>query len=163
MDLKKHFRVSITDELPDRDSEDYHPLQNVLWALDFWREKAQENWILGKAFALDEDRVKSKSRRNAFKTRNPDKPIKEGWTVSKLGDKGEKDGTYILNGIVKCGNYIYSNTDNGKMHNIIEKQISCSALISKVPGEQLFWTVPMSQYYIFQMPQLCGRSRWLVP
>ena len=130
--------------MQDRDSEDYHPLQNVLWALDFWRQKAQENWILGKAFALDEDRVKSKSRRNAFKTRNPDKPTKEGWTVSKLGDKGEKDGTYILNVIVKCGNYIYSNTDNGKMYNRIRKQISCSALISKVPGEQLFsrWLVP---------------------
>ena len=76
--LKKHFRVCITEELPERDSEDYHPLQNVLRALDFLREKAQENWIPGKILALDEDRVKSKSRRNAFKTRNPDKPIKEG-------------------------------------------------------------------------------------
>ena len=27
--LKKHFRVSITEELQDRDSEAYHPLQNV--------------------------------------------------------------------------------------------------------------------------------------
>ena len=70
--------------------------------------KAQENWVPGKVLALDEDRVKSKSRRNAFKTRNPDKPIKEGWTVSKLGDKGEKDSTYILNDIVKCGSYTYS-------------------------------------------------------
>ena len=75
--LKKHFRVSIADDLPDRDSEDYHPLQNVLWALDFLRE-AQKNWIPGKVFALDEDRVKSKSRRNAFKSRNPGKPIKGG-------------------------------------------------------------------------------------
>ena len=88
--------------------------------------KAQENWIPWKVLALDEDRVKSKSRRNAFKTRDPDKPIKEAWAVSKLGDKREKDGTYISNGIVKCGNYTYSNTDNGKMYNIIDKQIGCS-------------------------------------
>ena len=30
--LKKHFRVSITDDLPDRDGEDYHPLCCKLFA-----------------------------------------------------------------------------------------------------------------------------------
>ena len=42
MDLK-HFGVFIKDELPDKDSEDYYRLQNVLWTLDFLGEKAQEN------------------------------------------------------------------------------------------------------------------------
>ena len=110
---------------------------------------------------MDEDRVKSKFRRNAFKTRNSDKPIKEGWTVLKLGDNGEKDGTYILNDIVKCGSYTYSNTDNGKMYNIVDQLISCSDI--KGSGGTVVWTVFMSQYYFLEMPQLRERSRWLVP
>ena len=31
--VRKHFRVTSTYELPARNDTDYHPLQNVNWAL----------------------------------------------------------------------------------------------------------------------------------
>ena len=90
--VRKHFRVTNTDRLPTRNDSGYHLLQNVNWALAYLRAKTQSLWILGEVLCIVEDRVKSRSRKNAFKTREPDKPIREGWTVIKLGEAGENKG-----------------------------------------------------------------------
>ena len=36
--------------------------------------------------------VRSKSKRNKFKIRNPDKPVRMGWTVNKIADMGALGG-----------------------------------------------------------------------
>ena len=74
--VRKHFRVSYSHELRAKDEPGYHPLQNVNWALGYLRSKAQLLWNPGEILCLDEDRVKSRSMHNAYKTREPDKPIK---------------------------------------------------------------------------------------
>ena len=75
---RKHFRVTNTDELPARKDPGYHLLQNANWTLAYLCAKAQSLWTLGEVFCIEEDRVKSRSRKNAFKTREPDKPIRDG-------------------------------------------------------------------------------------
>ena len=56
--LKKHFRVTKISELPDKNSLEYHPLQNIL-----------REYLKAKSY-IDEGRVTSKSKRNKFKIRN---------------------------------------------------------------------------------------------
>ena len=65
--------------------------------MEYLRNKTQQLWKLGSCIAIDEDRARvcSKLRRNKFKIRNPDKPIRMGWTVCKLADVGE-------NGVLLC-------------------------------------------------------------
>ena len=98
--VRKHFRVSYSRELPGKDEPGYHPVQSVNWALGYLRSKAQLLWNPGKILCLDEYRVKSRSRHTAYKTREPDKPIREGWTVVKLGETGQKGGAFVLNDLV---------------------------------------------------------------
>ena len=45
--LRKHFRVTNTDELPTRNDPGYHPNENVNWALAYLRAKAQSLWTPG--------------------------------------------------------------------------------------------------------------------
>ena len=49
--------------------------------------------------------VKSSSRHNAYKTGEPDKPIREDWMVVKLDETGQKGGPFVLNYLVKCGKH----------------------------------------------------------
>ena len=77
------MRVTNTDELSARNDPGCHPLQNDNWALAHLRTKAQSLRTPGEVLCIDEERVKYRSRENAFKTREPDKPIREGWTIIK--------------------------------------------------------------------------------
>ena len=43
--LRKHFRCTSNQELPTKNAVGYHPLQNVMWALQYLREKVQHLWI----------------------------------------------------------------------------------------------------------------------
>ena len=118
--VRKHFRVTNTYELLARNDPGYHPLQNVNWALAYLRRKT----IFvdsGEVLCIDEDHVKNRSRKNAFKTREPEKPIREGWTVIKLGEAGENKGSFVLNDSVKCGKHTHTNTDKGKNYNVVNQ------------------------------------------
>ena len=66
---------------------------------------------------IDEGRVTSKSKRNQFKIRNPDKPIRMGWTINKLAEVGEKGGSFVSNHLARVGKYreIHYNMGNIKM------------------------------------------------
>ena len=70
---------------------------------------------------IDEGRIRSKSKRNKFKIRNPDKPIRMGWTVNKIADMGELGGYYTFNHLVKVGKQTYTNTGFGKNYNTVEQ------------------------------------------
>ena len=59
---------------------------------------------------IDEGRVASKSKRNQFKIRNPDKPIRIGWAINKLAELVKKGGSFVSNHLVKVGKATY-NTD----------------------------------------------------
>ena len=65
------------EQLPDRQDAD--------WGMEYLRNKTQQLWKLGSCIAIDEDRVCSKSRRNKFKIRNPDKPIRMGLDCLQTG------------------------------------------------------------------------------
>ena len=73
--------------------------------------------------------MKSKSKRNMYKSRQTDKPIREGWTVPKLGDRGENGCTVLYDDIVKCGKFTYTDTRKGKMYNLVEQLLQCSGMI----------------------------------
>ena len=99
--LKRHFRIIKESTLPGRDEEGYHPLQNIKAGVEYLRIKSTSLWSPGPTLCADEGRVRSKSKRNPYKTRNPDKPIRMGWTVDKVVDKGEQGGYFTLNHLVK--------------------------------------------------------------
>ena len=63
-------------ELPPRTSPNYHPLQNILKGIDALKNHNLTFWEEGSTLAIDEGRVTSKSKRNVFKSRMPDKPIR---------------------------------------------------------------------------------------
>ena len=79
--------------------------------------------------SLDENRVKCRSKRDVYKSRQTDKPIGEGWTVPKLGDRGENGGTFLYNDIVKCRKFTHTDTRKGKMYNLVEQLLQCSGMI----------------------------------
>ena len=121
--MAKYIRVTKPSEMPRKGSLSYHPLQNILSGVDYLRRKSTSLWIPGKRMCLDEGRVVSKSDRNVYKTRNPDKPIRMGWTVNKLADKGEKGGYFVYNHLTKVGKYTYTETTHGKNYNAVEQLI----------------------------------------
>ena len=83
--VQKHFRVSYCHELPAKNEPGYHPLQNVNWALGYLCSKAQLLWNPGEILGLDEDRVKSRLRHNAYKTRETRQAYKRGLDGSEAG------------------------------------------------------------------------------
>ena len=127
--VRKHFRATNTDELSTRNDPGYHPLQNVNWALAYLRAKAQSLWTPGEVLCIDEDHVKSHSRKNALKTREPDKPKRKGWTVIKLGEAGENKGSFVLNDPVKCGKHTHTNTDKGTNYNVVNQVLDCMNIL----------------------------------
>ena len=130
--VRKHFRVTDPGQLPDRQDADYHPLQNVKEGMGYLGNKTQQLWKLGSCIAIDEDRARvcSKSRRNKFKIRNPDKPIRMGWTVCKLGDVGENGGAFVYNHLVKCSDHTYTDTTNGKNYNVVEQLVNTGDIVN---------------------------------
>ena len=113
--LLKHFRVTDASKLPAKSSSTYHPLQNIIEGVELIKKKSQSLWSPGYKMYIDEGRIRSKSKRNKFKIRNPDKPIRMGWTVNKIADQGEFGGYYTYNHLVKVGNKTYNNTEFGKI------------------------------------------------
>ena len=65
-----------------------------------------------------EGHTPSKSKRNAFKVRNPDKPI---CTVCKLSDKGKKGENFVHNHVVKVGKKTYRDSAKGKNYDIVSQ------------------------------------------
>ena len=119
--LLKHFRVMDASKLPAKSSSNYHPLQNIIEGVELIKRKSQSLWSPGYKMYIDEGRIRSKSKRNKFKIRNPDKPIRMGWTVNKIADQGEFGGYYTYNHLVKVGNKTYNNTEFGKNYNTVDQ------------------------------------------
>ena len=69
---------------------------------------------------IDEGRVTSKSKRNQFKIRKPDKPIRMGWTINKLAEVGEKGGSFASNHLARVGKATYTDVFKGKTYNIVK-------------------------------------------
>jgi len=65
----------------------------------------------------------SKSCRNAFKTRSPNKPIRMGWNVYRLCDQGEVSDGFCLDALVSVGSYTYENGvhEHGKRYTLLYK------------------------------------------
>ena len=101
--MLKHFRVVKQSVLPEKESNDYHPLQNINAGVKELRDKAMSLWAVGSKVCIDEGPIRSKSKRNPYKIRNPDKPIRMGWTVCKISDKGQFGGYFVGNHVVKVG------------------------------------------------------------
>ena len=121
--MAKHFCVVCQADLPAKGTAGYHPLQNILSGVELLRQKSIALWTSGSKLCIDEGRVCSKSKRNAYKIRNPDKPIKMGWTIYKLGERGQFGRYMITNHLVKAGNKTYTSTVKGMTYNIVEQLI----------------------------------------
>ena len=122
--LKKHFRVTKLSELPDKSSLEYHPLQNILKGTEHLRQKSNALWTSRKKKCIDEGRVTSKNKRNQFKIRNPDKPVRMGWIINKLAEVGEKGGSFVSNHIVKVGKATYTDVSKGKTYNMVKLRLT---------------------------------------
>ena len=68
--------------------------------------------------------MRSKSKRNPYKVRNPDKPIRMGWTICKISDKGLHGGYYVANHVVKVEKKSYKYPENGKNYDIVDQLLS---------------------------------------
>ena len=79
--LLKHFSVVNKDQLPVKGDPNYHPMKNIAPGVNVLRENSVALWKSGNTSCIDEGRVQSKSKMNPFKIRNPEKPIKMGWTI----------------------------------------------------------------------------------
>ena len=112
--LRKHFRVTNLSELSEKSSLEYHPPQNILKETEHLRQKSNTLWTSGKKMCIDEARVASKSKRNQFKIRNPDKPVRIGWTINKVAKVGLKGGSFVFNHFVKVGKATYTDVSKGK-------------------------------------------------
>ena len=112
--LLKHFRIVRGSVLPVRDSPAYHPLQNINSGVEYLRQKCLSKWSVGWKICIDDGRVVSKRKRNPYKIRNPDKPIRMGWTSCKASDKSKLGGNFIINHVTKVGKKAYKNPENGK-------------------------------------------------
>lgn len=119
--MLKHFRVVRPSSLPAMQSPEYHPLQNINKGVAYLREKSLSFWSVGSKLCIDEGRIRSKSKRNPYKIRNPDKPIRMGWTVCKISDKGQHGGYFIANHVVKVGKKSYVSPQNGKNYDIVDQ------------------------------------------
>ena len=119
--MLKHFRVVKSSALPPKQSVDYHPLQNINNGVIYLRNRALSMWQIGSKLCIEEGRVRSKSRRNPFKVRNPNKPIRMGWTVCKISDKGQYGGYFVCNHVVKVGKKSYVHPQNGKNYDIVDQ------------------------------------------
>ena len=87
--------------------------------MQYLREKSLSLWSIGSKLCIDEGRVRSKSKRNPYKIRNPDKPIRMDWTICKVSDNGTQGGNFVANHVVKCGKKTYKNAQNGKNYDIV--------------------------------------------
>ena len=61
---------------------------------------------------------------NQFKIRNPDKPVRMGWTINKLAEVGENRGSFVLNQVVEVGKATYTDVPHGKTYNIVNQLVS---------------------------------------
>ena len=122
--MLKHFRVVRPSSLPAVQSPESHPLQNINAGVAYLREKSLSFWSIGSKLCIDEGRIRSKSKRNPYKVRNPDKPIRMGWAVCKISDKGHHGGYFIANHVVKVGKKSYVSPRNGKNYDIVEQLLS---------------------------------------
>ena len=119
--MNKHFAVVNKDQLPLKGTPDYHPLQNISAGAQVLKENFAALWESGSMLCIDEGRVKSKSKRNPYKIRNPEKPIKMGWTIYKIGERGQFGGYAITDHLAKVGRKTYTSTSRGKTHNIVDQ------------------------------------------
>eukprot|EP00794_Sanderia_malayensis_P000684 gene684-biopygen1109 len=122
--MLKHFPVVKPSSLSTRDSESFHPLQNINAGAAYLREKVNKFWSVGQKLCIDEGRIRSKSKRNPYKSRNPDKPVRVGWTVCKISDRGELGGYFVYNHVVKVGKKTYLNPQRGKNYDIVYQLLS---------------------------------------
>ena len=77
--MNKHFAVVNKDQLPLKGTPDYHPLQNISAGAQVLKEN-----FAGSMLCIDEGRVKSKSKRNPYKIRNPENQSKWGGQYTRL-------------------------------------------------------------------------------
>ena len=59
------------------------------------KKKSQLLWSSRYTICIDEVRIRSKSKKKKSKIRNPDTPIRMGWTVNKIADQGENGNIRI--------------------------------------------------------------------
>ena len=119
--MNKHFAVVNKYQLPLKGTPDYHPLQNISAGVQVLKENFAALWESGSMLCIDEGRVKSKSKRNPYKIRNPEKPIKMGWTIYKIGERGQFGVYAITDHLAKVGRKTYTSTSRGKTHNIVDQ------------------------------------------
>ena len=76
--MNKHFAVVNKDQLPLKGTPEYHLLQNISAGVQVLKENFAALWESGSMLCIDEGRVKSKSKRNPYKIRNPEKANQNG-------------------------------------------------------------------------------------
>ena len=57
---------------------------------------------------------------NPLKVRNPDKPIRMGWTMC-ISDKGQYGGYFVFSHVVKVGKKSYIHPQNGNNYDIVDQ------------------------------------------
>ena len=107
--------------LPNKDSDMYHPYQNVMQMIDHIRANSQSMWQPGNVMTIDEARIKSKSSADIYKTHINAKPVRNGKDDFVIADCGDTCHGFTWSNLTACGNYTYTDTTHGKNFNIVDQ------------------------------------------
>ena len=121
LSIQKHFRVVNPNGLPDRDSPDYHPYQNINAGLQLLKNNSIALWNAGMFLCIDESRVVSKAWGDLFKTHNNDKPIRSGKDVWTISDCGMWADGFVIDSIPYCGPHTYDDPNEKRMFNVCKQ------------------------------------------
>ena len=119
--IHRHIQWVDPTTVPDRRSRQYHPYRTVKKSLDLTRARSRELWNASRLLTVDESRLRSTARGDKYRSRNPDKPIKNGKDIHTLGDAGQHADGYVLNELVYAGRYTYTNEEDPRMYNIVKQ------------------------------------------
>ena len=95
--------------LPERESEDFHPLQSINKIVERLQNYSQALWEPGNRLCIDEGRIVSKAAGDPYKTHMVSKPIRSGRDDIIIADEGAISNGYTLHNITVCGSKTYDN------------------------------------------------------
>ena len=119
--LHKHFRITDIYELPEKDSDQWTPYQNIEGGIDRLRAKSVDQWTLGYFLSYDEGRVRVTSKRVVTTTRNVQKPIKFGQDIYFVSDQGQYSDGYCWNHKISQKQWSSTDPNEKRMANLMRQ------------------------------------------
>ena len=116
-DIRKHL-CFYDANIPHMGDPGYDPYEFTKHTIESILPRIRQYWTLGGTVACDEGRVKSKSRFNPYKVRNPAKPLRYAWELVKLCDRGRFAEGFTWDVYPLFGEHAYRDADDDEPKHI---------------------------------------------